>query len=193
MPISFPFPEASRWYSCMLDKTKFRYPQGPLNSRSPEPSRRQHDNSILHSSPLTEISKNHSNSLLEHSLPWVFSHHRFVHGEIAILYTTTTIRCIEPSAMFLNDCVQRRLSSLLRPWLREDPDLELQLGFLRSHGVAKNLSFDPSVLNRQLFDGSSRWSFTDVTVEQLSVRVSYWSSPNLVLEVRGVRVALSLG
>lgn len=31
----------------MLDKTKFRYPQGPLHSRSPEPSRRQFNTTQL--------------------------------------------------------------------------------------------------------------------------------------------------
>ncbi|KAL7193185.1 hypothetical protein ACSBR2_024904 [Camellia fascicularis] len=95
--------------------------------------------------------------------------------------------------MFFNDWIQRKLASLLLPWLRRDPELELKLGFLRSHGVAKNLSFDASVLNQKLFDESARWSFKDVTVQQLSLRVAYWSVPTFILEVRGVHVTLSLG
>ncbi|XP_057499975.1 uncharacterized protein LOC130784197 isoform X3 [Actinidia eriantha] len=95
--------------------------------------------------------------------------------------------------MFFNDWIQRRLASLLNPWLLQEPELELKLGFLRSHGVAKNLTFDASILNHHLFDESSRWSFKDVTVEQLSLRVSYWSVPTFLLQVHGVHITLSLG
>ncbi|GFY93900.1 vacuolar protein sorting-associated protein, putative [Actinidia rufa] len=95
--------------------------------------------------------------------------------------------------MFFNDWIQRRLASLLNPWLLQEPELELKLGFLRSHGVAKNLTFDASILNHHLLDESSLWSFKDVTVEQLSLRVSYWSVPTFLLQVHGVHITLSLG
>ncbi|KAL6993675.1 hypothetical protein U1Q18_011787 [Sarracenia purpurea var. burkii] len=95
--------------------------------------------------------------------------------------------------MFFNNWIQRRLASLLDPWLRQPPDLELELGFFRSSAVGKNLRFDSSVLNQQLLDKSTRWSFKDVTIEQLSLRVSYWSVPTFIIEVRGIHVTLSLG
>ncbi|XAR73932.1 hypothetical protein NMG60_11008065 [Bertholletia excelsa] len=94
--------------------------------------------------------------------------------------------------MFIDKLIQRRLASVLRPWLRQEPELELKLGFLVSRGVAKNLFFDTSALNLQLLDESSRWYFKDITVEQLSLRVSYWSRPTFIIEVRGFHLTLSL-
>ncbi|XP_052203810.1 uncharacterized protein LOC127809144 isoform X3 [Diospyros lotus] len=95
--------------------------------------------------------------------------------------------------MFFKESIKRRLASLLRPWLQQEPELELELGLITAVGLAKNLRFDTLVLNRHLFDESSRWSFNDVTVERLSFRVSYWSAPTFVLEIHGVHVTLSLG
>ncbi|KAH0971337.1 hypothetical protein GBA52_023493 [Prunus armeniaca] len=94
--------------------------------------------------------------------------------------------------MFLNNVTRRKLASLLRPWLREEPDLELKLGLLNSHAVAKNLRFDTSVLN-QLFDESSQFSFKEVTVENLTVRFSNWFVPAFSIEFQGVTVTLSPG
>lgn len=94
--------------------------------------------------------------------------------------------------MFLNNVTRRKLASLLRPWLREEPDLELKLGLLNSHAVAKNLRFDTSVLN-QLFDESSQFSFKEVTVEHLTVRFSNWFVPAFSIEFQGVTVTLSPG
>ncbi|KAK9285530.1 hypothetical protein L1049_024725 [Liquidambar formosana] len=94
--------------------------------------------------------------------------------------------------MVFNELFQRRLVSLLRPWLREEPELELNLGFLRSHSIAKNLRFDTSVLN-QLIDDPTRLSFKDVTIEHVSIRMSNWSVPAFTIEVRGVHVVLSVG
>ncbi|KAA8547278.1 hypothetical protein F0562_003858 [Nyssa sinensis] len=94
--------------------------------------------------------------------------------------------------MFLNDLVQRRLASLLHPWLQQEPELQFKLGFLRSHGFANNLSFDTSVLN-QLLDEPTRLSFKEVRVDQLSLRISYWSVPAFTIAVHGVHVTLSVG
>ncbi|KAL3526718.1 hypothetical protein ACH5RR_011374 [Cinchona calisaya] len=94
--------------------------------------------------------------------------------------------------MFFNGFIQRRLASLLQPWLIDEPDLELKLGFLRSNGTVKNLNFNTSALNQSL-DDSSRYRFKQVTVEELSLRVSYWSFPAFVLRVHGLRITLSLG
>ncbi|XP_047313344.1 LOW QUALITY PROTEIN: uncharacterized protein LOC124916644 [Impatiens glandulifera] len=92
--------------------------------------------------------------------------------------------------IFLGDLMRRRLASLLQPWLRNEPDLELKLGFFSSHGTAKGLVFDTSALNG-LLDESSSWSFEDVRIEELSARVSLWSVSALVIEVRGFHVTVS--
>ncbi|XP_057976276.1 uncharacterized protein LOC131163647 isoform X2 [Malania oleifera] len=94
--------------------------------------------------------------------------------------------------MFFSGIIRRKIASLLQPWLREEPQLELKLGFLRSHGIAKNLRFDASSLN-QLLDESSRFSFKDFTVEQLVIQISSWSIPAFTVEIRGIHVTLSVG
>ncbi|KAJ1436544.1 hypothetical protein SESBI_04154 [Sesbania bispinosa] len=92
--------------------------------------------------------------------------------------------------MPLKSIIRRRLLSLLQPWLREEPQLDLELGFLHSLAVAKNLRFDVSVLNH-LFDFPPLLSFKDLTVERLIVRFSTWCPPAFTIEVHGVRVVLS--
>ncbi|XP_048335348.2 uncharacterized protein LOC107424724 isoform X3 [Ziziphus jujuba] len=93
--------------------------------------------------------------------------------------------------MFFDGLIQRRLASLLQPWLRQEPELELKLGFINSHVVAKNLRFDISVLN-QLIDEDTGLFFKDLTVEHLGVRFSNWSVPAFSFEVHGVHVILSV-
>lgn len=92
------------------------------------------------------------------------------------------------------DLIRRRLDSLLRPWLQEDaePELEIKLGFINSHAVAKNLRFKTSVLN-QLIDEDAGLSFKEVTVEHLSLRFSNWSVLAFSFEVRGLHATLSVG
>ncbi|KAJ1381022.1 hypothetical protein SESBI_45511 [Sesbania bispinosa] len=92
--------------------------------------------------------------------------------------------------MPLKSIIRRRLLSLLQPWLREEPQLDLELGFLHSLAVAKNLRFDVSVLNH-LFDFPPLLFFKDLTVERLIVRFSTWCPPAFTIEVHGVRVVLS--
>ncbi|XP_042974875.1 uncharacterized protein LOC122306512 isoform X1 [Carya illinoinensis] len=94
--------------------------------------------------------------------------------------------------MFLDSIIQRRLASLLQPWLREEPELEVKLGFINSQAVAKDLRFDTSVLN-QLFDEPSRLSFKEVTVERLSFWFSNWYVPAFKIELKGIHVTLSPG
>lgn len=94
--------------------------------------------------------------------------------------------------MFFNDWMQRKLAALLHPWLRQEPELELKLGFLRSQGIAKDLIFDTSALN-QLLDDSARFLFTDFRVDELSLRVSNWSAPAFTIVVDGLHVTLSEG
>lgn len=94
--------------------------------------------------------------------------------------------------MFFDDLIRRRLASLLQPWLRDELDLELKLGFLRSKATIKNLNFNTSALN-QLLDDSTRFRFKEVTVQQLSLGVSYWSSTAFTLHVHGLRVILLVG
>ncbi|XP_073156297.1 uncharacterized protein [Henckelia pumila] len=94
--------------------------------------------------------------------------------------------------MFFNDLIQRRVSALLRPWLRDDPELEFKLGFLRSNGTLSNVSFSTSALN-DLLEDPSRCCFKEVRVEQLSIKISPWSSSAFTLVIRGLRLVVSIG
>jgi hypothetical protein len=93
--------------------------------------------------------------------------------------------------MFFHDAVYRRLVSLLRPWLQEEPEIELQLGFINSELTAKKLKFDVSALNNE--SESSRFQFKEVTVDHLSFRFSNWSSPACEIGIRGVNITLLAG
>ncbi|WOH10040.1 hypothetical protein DCAR_0729501 [Daucus carota subsp. sativus] len=93
--------------------------------------------------------------------------------------------------MFFNDWLQRKLASVLRPWLRQETELELKLGFLRSHGIAKDICFDTAVLTQQL-DDSSRFEFTDFRIDELKLGVSNWSFPAFRIDVNGLHVTLTL-
>ncbi|KAL0450266.1 UNVERIFIED_CONTAM: hypothetical protein Slati_1583000 [Sesamum latifolium] len=94
--------------------------------------------------------------------------------------------------MFFNDFIQRRLTTLLQPWLREDQELELKLGFLRSKGTLNNISFNTSALN-ELLDDPSIFCFKEVTVERMHLQFSPFSSAAFTLVVHGLRIVLSLG
>ncbi|XVE87220.1 hypothetical protein DITRI_Ditri18aG0098600 [Diplodiscus trichospermus] len=95
--------------------------------------------------------------------------------------------------MVFHNFIKRRLSSLLRPWLEQNLELELQLGFINSVAVAKNLRLDTSALNDQLIGGSSSWQFCfkEFIIEDLVVRFSNWSASAFTFEARGVKVTLS--
>jgi len=80
--------------------------------------------------------------------------------------------------------------SLLQPWLREEPHLDLQLGFLHSLAVLTNLSFDVSSLNR-LFDAPAFVFFKDLTVDRITFRFSTWFPPAFTIELHGVRIVQS--
>ncbi|KAI4327520.1 hypothetical protein L6164_019969 [Bauhinia variegata] len=92
--------------------------------------------------------------------------------------------------MLLQNVIRRRLLSLLQPWLLEEPEFELKLGFIKSLAVVKNLRFDVSVLN-QFFDEPAGLFLKEVTVEHLSFRFSGWYTPAFTIEVHGVRVVQS--
>ncbi|KAK7359915.1 hypothetical protein VNO77_01883 [Canavalia gladiata] len=92
--------------------------------------------------------------------------------------------------MPLKSIIRRRLLSLLHPWLREEPQLDLQLGFLRSLAVLTDLRFDVSVLN-ELFDAPASLFLKDLTVERLAVRFSTWYPPAFTIEVHGVCIVQS--
>ncbi|XP_073288877.1 uncharacterized protein [Primulina huaijiensis] len=94
--------------------------------------------------------------------------------------------------MFFNDLIQRRVAALLRPWLRDDPELEFKLGFLRSNGSLNNVSFNPSTLN-DLLEDPSRICFKEVRVEHVSIELSPWSSSAFTLVIRGLRFVVSIG
>ncbi|CAN1331485.1 hypothetical protein LINPERPRIM_LOCUS35341 [Linum perenne] len=94
--------------------------------------------------------------------------------------------------MFFRDALRRKLSSLLQPWLLEEPEIEVELGIINSRLTARSLSLDASSLN-SFVDGSYRFSLAKVNVELFSLRFSNWSAPALSVEVRGVNVVLSAG
>lgn len=94
--------------------------------------------------------------------------------------------------MFLNDLIQRRLVSLLQPWLRDEVELNVQLGFLHSHANLENLTFNTSALN-DLLDDPTRLCFKEVTVQRLTLSVSNWSAPAFDFQVHGLNIVLSVG
>nr|XP_009789529.1 PREDICTED: uncharacterized protein LOC104237139 isoform X2 [Nicotiana sylvestris] len=94
--------------------------------------------------------------------------------------------------MFFNDLIQRRLVSLLQPWLRDEVELDVQLGFLHSHAKLENLSFNTSALN-ELLDDPTRLCFKEVTVQQLSLHASNWSAPAFDFQIHGLNIVLSVG
>lgn len=94
-------------------------------------------------------------------------------------------------ASFLAASLRSKLVSWLRPWVEDEPEIDLQLGFLKSHGIAKNIVFKASALDSFLGD-SARLVFRRVRVREFSVRVCPWSSPSIVVEVRGVDVTLAM-
>ncbi|KAI0501557.1 hypothetical protein KFK09_016502 [Dendrobium nobile] len=93
-------------------------------------------------------------------------------------------------SMFVSNFVRSNFVSRLRPWLVEEPELEIELGLLASQGCAKKLKFEPSALN-PLIEGSTFLEFKRVEVGELSVRVRPWTSPSIVVEVRGLHVTLA--
>ncbi|KAK9108745.1 hypothetical protein Sjap_016805 [Stephania japonica] len=87
--------------------------------------------------------------------------------------------------------IRSKLASILRPWMQSEPDLDLNLGFLSSHGSAQNLVFDVSALDGLIGD-STCLSFKEVRVEKLSFRASPWSATAFTVDVQGVYVALNV-
>ncbi|EPS71294.1 hypothetical protein M569_03464, partial [Genlisea aurea] len=94
--------------------------------------------------------------------------------------------------MFFDGFIRRRLETLLRPWLKDDEELRLSVGFLRSSGVLNNISLNTAALN-ELLDDPTRFYFKEVTVEQLSLIFAPFSATAFTLVVRGLHVVVSLG
>ncbi|KAG0468825.1 hypothetical protein HPP92_018153 [Vanilla planifolia] len=92
--------------------------------------------------------------------------------------------------MFISNYVRSAIVSRLRPWLLEEPEVVVQLGLLASHGFAKNLVLNPSVLN-PLIEDATRLEFRSVEIGEFCVRVRPWSSPSILVEVRGLRINLA--
>lgn len=90
---------------------------------------------------------------------------------------------------FLRNWVRRRLRTLLLPFSRDEPDLQVELGFTDTLITLRSFRFDVSQLN-QLFD-ESNFQFEKFTVDQLVVSFSVWSAPAIKFEIRGVNVKLS--
>ncbi|KAJ6366967.1 hypothetical protein OIU77_003365 [Salix suchowensis] len=93
--------------------------------------------------------------------------------------------------MFFHDAIHRRLVSLLRPWLQDEPETELHLGLINSELTVKKFKLDVSALNNE--SESSRFKFREVTVDHLSLRFSNWSSPACKIGIRGVNITLLAG
>ncbi|KAL9265650.1 Intermembrane lipid transfer protein VPS13-like protein [Drosera capensis] len=94
--------------------------------------------------------------------------------------------------MFPFDFTRRKLAALLRSWLTHDPQLDLRLGFLRSHAIARNLRFDVAALNR-VIGGGFGVVVKSVTVEELRIEVDLWSENGVRVGVRGVNVKMVAG
>ncbi|XP_038718872.1 uncharacterized protein LOC120011821 isoform X2 [Tripterygium wilfordii] len=89
----------------------------------------------------------------------------------------------------IHSAVYRRLVSLLQPLLEEEPELELNLGFINSYATARNLRFNTSALNG-LFEEPARFSLVELTVEEFTVHFSNWSFPAFSIDVVGVNVTI---
>ncbi|KAL9253021.1 hypothetical protein AKJ16_DCAP05858 [Drosera capensis] len=94
--------------------------------------------------------------------------------------------------MFPFDFTRRKLAALLRPWLTHDPQLDLRLGFLRSHAIARNLRLDVAALDR-VIGGGVGVVVKSVTVEELRIEVDLWSENGFRVGVRGVNVKMVAG
>ncbi|XP_031743221.1 uncharacterized protein LOC101222087 isoform X2 [Cucumis sativus] len=94
--------------------------------------------------------------------------------------------------MGLHNFLLRRLVSLLHPWLPEDSDLQLNLGFTRSTIDAHDLHLNVSSFNELIEETAASMSFKEVVVEHLSVVVTYWPFPAFDIKLHGVRVTLSI-
>ncbi|GAB2259820.1 hypothetical protein Droror1_Dr00010675 [Drosera rotundifolia] len=94
--------------------------------------------------------------------------------------------------MFPFDFTRRKLAALLRPWLMHDPQLDLRLGFLRSHAIARNLRLDVAALDR-VIGGGVGVVVKSVTVEELRIEVDLWSKNGFRIGVRGVTVKMVAG
>lgn len=143
-----------------------------LSRRFTQPSQRQTKKSVT---PFL------SNSLSPSQPYTTQSIHPSIHD------TTTTL----PITMLVNSLIRRKILSLLQPWLREEPHLDLKLGFFHSLAVITNLRFDVFVLNK-LFHSPPLLFIKDLTVERLVVRFSTWSPPAFYVEFHGVQVVLAL-
>nr|XP_043638642.1 uncharacterized protein LOC122609764 isoform X2 [Erigeron canadensis] len=93
--------------------------------------------------------------------------------------------------MFITNLIKSKLTSALQPWLLQELELELKLGFLRSHVIAKNLRFDTLKLNNAVLDDSSSFYFTEFRIDELTLRIDYWSAPAFIWHVQGFHVTIS--
>ncbi|KAI7740512.1 hypothetical protein M8C21_024424 [Ambrosia artemisiifolia] len=87
--------------------------------------------------------------------------------------------------MFITTFIKRKLASALQPWLLQEPELELTLGFLRSHVTVKNFRFNPSSLN-ELLEPSSSFYFTDFRISQLTLKIVNWVGEGRSMELSEV-------
>ncbi|XP_022977391.1 uncharacterized protein LOC111477741 isoform X1 [Cucurbita maxima] len=94
--------------------------------------------------------------------------------------------------MGLCNLILRRLVSLLQPWLPEDSDVRMNLGLTRSTIVAHKLHFNVSALNDLIEETAISMSFKEVTIDHLSVVVTYWPFPAFEITVHDVHVTVSI-
>ncbi|ERN17671.1 hypothetical protein AMTR_s00059p00194330 [Amborella trichopoda] len=93
--------------------------------------------------------------------------------------------------MVLNEALRARVASLLGPWLEEEAELDLKLGFLESKGSAKNLLLNVSALNRVINESNSPVEFEVARIEHLQFMLKPWSRYAFTFEVHGVHVTLT--
>lgn len=93
--------------------------------------------------------------------------------------------------MFISRLLKSKIASLLSPWLDEELELELHMGFLKWVATAKNLVFSSSSLN-PLIENSTRLHFRWVKFGEIGLKVSHWGFPFLVVDVKNVDVILNI-
>lgn len=101
-----------------------------------------------------------------------------------------TISKIEVKVMVVKEALQRRVASLLRPWLRQEATLEFELGFFRCQGILHDLELDASALN-EAFMQSSTLLIKSATVRTVHITFLPWRNPVLTLEIHGLHIVMS--
>lgn len=103
-----------------------------------------------------------------------------------------TVSKFEVKVMVVKEALLRRVSSLLSPWLRPDPEaaLKFELGFFKCEGVLGASELNVSALN-EAFLQSSSLLIKSATVGSVHITFMPWRNPVLTLEINGLHIVMS--